>query len=454
MTDNQGLLPNNVSITSDLLYDLKPSSGRGRSYRCSIQPTNKQTFSGGDTAILMIPCGRRGTFLDNQSSYIKYTIVNNEVALGKTAFLDNNGACVINRLDVFHASNMLESIQSYNTLYSYLLDFQLNVSQAYSLSNTFGTSYDYNRKGYPLGLSTGANKLTVCMPLLSGVVGLGLDKSLPVGSLNDDIRLEITFENNTQALCWSGTPATSYTIVGLELELTYIELADDSMNIVNSVSPLNDTVFLHGNSWRHYVSSIAANTAGTYSTLVPCRFASTKTLVLCPRRSTEITSASSYSLSSRSNFGIDSYWWRVGSALIPQKFITLKSSSGLVAGYGEGFLELQKSLHALNHAELSGNLPFTYYNVNDAVDATAGITAITTNTTADSFKNGFCIAQNLETYSQRNDVLINGLNTLSSQTFFECNIGTAPSNAYTLDFYANFDQILVKDQQGILSVRF
>ena len=52
MTDNQGLLPNNIGITSDLFYDLKPSSGRGRSYRCSIQPTNKQVFSPGDTCIM------------------------------------------------------------------------------------------------------------------------------------------------------------------------------------------------------------------------------------------------------------------------------------------------------------------------------------------------------------------------------------------------------------------
>ena len=192
MTDNQGLLPNNVGITSDLLYDLKPSSGRGRSYRCSIQPSNKQTFSGGDTAILSIPCGRRGTFLDNQQSYIKYTIQNNEILAGKTAFIDNNGACVINRLDVFHASNMLESIQQYNVLYSYLLDTQINTSQSYGLSSMFGTATDFNRKGYPLGLSTGANKITVCMPILSGVIGLGLDKNLPVGSLNDDIRVEIT----------------------------------------------------------------------------------------------------------------------------------------------------------------------------------------------------------------------------------------------------------------------
>ena len=117
-------------------------------------------------------------------------------------------------------------------------------------------------------------------------------------------------------------------------------------------------------------------------------------------------------------------------------------------------MEILKSFHSLNHAELCGVISNIMYNTNDVGDAPSGVNAVTGYSGANSFQNGFCIAQNLETYSQKNDVLINGLNTLSSQTFFECNIGTGLATAYTLDFYANFDQILVKDQQGILSVRF
>ena len=36
---------------------------------------------------------------------------------------DNNGASVINRLDVFLGSNLLETVQACNVLYIYLLDF-------------------------------------------------------------------------------------------------------------------------------------------------------------------------------------------------------------------------------------------------------------------------------------------------------------------------------------------
>ena len=61
----------------------------------------------------------------------------------------------------------------------------------------------------------------------------------------------------------------------------------------------------------------------------------------------------------------------------------------------------------------------------------------------------------LESFALRNDVLLSGANTLSTQVFFEANMnvtaGTA--SAYTLDFYAYFDQILVLEN-SILSVKF
>jgi hypothetical protein len=50
------------------------------------------------------------------------------------------------------------------------------------------------------------------------------------------------------------------------------------------------------------------------------------------------------------------------------------------------------------------------------------------------------------------------MNTLTSQIFFEANVGwgaagLTPTVAFTLDYYANFDQILVLEN-GIMSARF
>ena len=51
MTDTTQLIPNNLAVTSDLDYRLKPSAPRSRSYRASILPTNKNTFNPTDTGI-------------------------------------------------------------------------------------------------------------------------------------------------------------------------------------------------------------------------------------------------------------------------------------------------------------------------------------------------------------------------------------------------------------------
>lgn len=455
MTDSSSLLQNRTSVTSDLRYDLKPSSGRGRAYRASILPTNASVFQPASTTILYAPCGRRGTFLDPQQSYLKYTVLNNDAT--NTLFFDGGAWSPINRIDIFHGSNLLESVQQANVLYSFLYDFEANSSQRLGLScisglNDTGTIAT-TRKGMPFATSAG---VTVAIPLLSGVMGMGLDKYLPVCALADDIRIEITWETQTQGMVYSAS-GTAWSIVGVELELTYIELQDESLAIVNSESPLNGSLFLHGNSWRHYVSTLPTGTSGVYSTLVPSRQASLKSLVCCPRRATEIASATAYSLSSRINPNFANYWWRVGANLLPQKYVQLINSNGTIRGFAEAYMEIQKMFHSMNHPEMAGAFTFSQFNVAD--NATADTTVANggvnvPNTGATSYLNAFAIGQNLETYSQKDDVIINGLNTLSSQVFFEANINTATAASYTLDFYANFDQILVKDETGILSVRF
>ena len=196
MTDTESLIPNNQAITSDLDFRLKPSACRSRSYRASILPTNKSTFNPTDTCIIYIPGGRRNTYLDCGQSYMRMTIKNTDPAGAFT--LDNAATCVINRLDVFHGSNLLETIQSYNILTSYILDMQSSLSQRYGLSNIYGFDTTGNRGGVSL---VGQAQNTFCLPIFSGVIGVLSDKMLPIGLLADDIRIEITFETLALAVC-------------------------------------------------------------------------------------------------------------------------------------------------------------------------------------------------------------------------------------------------------------
>lgn len=434
---------------------------------------------------MYIPGGRRNTYLDPQQSYIRYTIKNNDTSVASTStvpggmYLDNNGACVINRLDVFHASNLLESIQSYNQLMTIMLDTNINSAQKLGLSSAYGTAStvqagaDISRKGafingtYYTGSASASatGQLTICMPVISGVFGLSADKMLPIGKLNDDIRLEFTFEQQNVAVVYQTTSAsTSWTITDVQLELAIVELSDEGESMVNSVISPSHPIYLHGNSYRHYTSTLAASTSGGVSVLVPARFGSLKSLFVCPRRAVETAGTylpTSYTLSSRINPNFAQYWWRVGSALLPAKYVTLENAQ-TTGGYAEAFMELQKAFHSVSTPANASVLPASIYNVSDAatiliaaqtgVNVAKGGTDVATSNT--SYLNGFLIGQELESFANRSDILLSGYNTLSQQVFFEAQINNATSaNSYTLNIFANYDHILVLDQ-GILSVRF
>jgi hypothetical protein len=78
--------------------------------------------------------------------------------------------------------------------------------------------------------------------------------------------------------------------------------------------------------------------------------------------------------------------------------------------------------------------------------------------TLNSHQNAFAIAQDFECFANKTDLLLSGMNTLSSQIFFECNVGwgtagQTPTVAFTMDYYGNYDLILCLNN-GILSAKF
>jgi hypothetical protein len=466
MSDASSLmLPNQVAVASDCLYNLKPSSCRARSYRASVPSSNKSVFTAADQIIAYIPGGRKNTYLDPQQSYMRITVQNNEAA-GVYFNFDGNGASIINRLDTFHSGNCIDSIQQYNALMNYILDAQLNLSEKTGLSNIYGTNSDGTVANNRAGLRAhGQQRITICIPLL-GAFGLGAEKLIPIGQLYDDIRLEISTASVVEGMVWSVATVTAnpYQIIDFQLELQIIELSDEGQSMVESVTPFYNPVYMHCNSWRHYSSTLNAAFSGTYSALVPARFASLKSLVVLPRRNTEIVSQLAYSTGSRINPCIASYWFRVGAYMVPQRPITLFSTSN-TGGNGEAFCELQKCFHGMNRPEMCTGLPYHHYNVVDIAAIDAGIGGFVGGAgqpvlpgLAGSHANGFAIGQDFETFANKTDLLLSGMNTLTSQIFFEANVGwgaagLTPTVAFTLDYYANFDQILVLEN-GIMSARF
>jgi hypothetical protein len=111
----------------------------------------------------------------------------------------------------------------------------------------------------------------------------------------------------------------------------------------------------------------------------------------------------------------------------------------LVSGFSKSFAELQRSFHGLSNNLFSESVQSTIYNVAETVDTNVGDGSyvIALSDGANSYKNGFAIAQELESFSNRNDTILSGINTLGS----------------FLDFYAYHDMIRVHEN-GLYSVKF
>jgi len=107
----------------------------------------------------------------------------------------------------------------------------MNIASSFGLSTLLGTgttaTYDLvDRTGNSIPAS---GRLTVCLPIISGVTGTLSDKMLPSGKLASDIRLEFTLENLLNSVIYAAQAATTgWTIVSSEIEAQIVELSEES----------------------------------------------------------------------------------------------------------------------------------------------------------------------------------------------------------------------------------
>jgi hypothetical protein len=292
------------------------------------------------------------------------------------------------------------------------------------------------------------------MPLISGVVGNMCSKMLPL-SLCDDIRVEFLLETlQASVVTTAAYGGSDWKISSWELELSILELSDEGMRMVEQITPFSEPIMIHGSTYRHTPTTLLGGTIGTISSPIPFRYTSLRQIIACPRRSTESTDKLSYSLSSRINPNIDSYSFRVGSLMVPQKPITLANST-TTGGYAEAFMELLRAQHSNTDIGFSPSISKAYYNVAETASnyGVIGATAAG-NTTNLSYKNAFAISQEFEQIANRSDILLSGTNTNNLQIFHDYTISTAIGVAYTINYYALLDHIITLDPTGLLTCRW
>lgn len=488
-------LPVDQALTSDMLLGLKPSAPKSRSYRISVPPLNKNQFVPGDQVIFELPTGRRGTWLDQSQSYIKFSVQFSSTAAaapqGSGIYLENSAYSFIQRLDIYNSSNLLETINEYGQLANFLLDTSLTQSDKLGLSPLLGTNSSTvingtggvytqfsglasiqtpgDRSGtsfQSVSTATGINTAipyTFCLPVLSGVVGVNASKMLPVGQMFNPIRCEFYLAALNDAI-YAGTAAVgaNWQLINVEFDVCYVELLDSSLDM--TMGP-DDAQYISTTTYRQTSATIPLATAGEFTNMLPFRCSSLTAIYARFRNQSSaangVNATAAYRKSSSVNPNLASYYFRIGSSMYPNKPVYLMSSQ---SGTGaEGYAELLKSFHALSST--IGNSAIGISNYNVATTATLGFNqafvpgAKTTAVTTDTFANAFAIGLELQSFSNRSDTILSGISTLNSQVFFTGTIfngltaGGVDNKDIVADFFGQMDMILVL-QNGILTAKY
>ena len=84
------------------MYQPKPSAVSSSKARWNQPSYNKSTYNPGEVVMIIIPTGRRGSFLNTRMSYLKFKVTNTGTDAAHTIAADFNIASIFSRLELYH----------------------------------------------------------------------------------------------------------------------------------------------------------------------------------------------------------------------------------------------------------------------------------------------------------------------------------------------------------------
>ena len=374
-------------LPSNSKYVGKRESASGRRYRTNLQPLNQSSgYSGNSIITIQIPT-RNNTLLIPSESFLKFTLnaTNSSGAASTYAMLDSQGAhAFIQKISIYHGSNLLSQIDNYNGLAKVLMDSTCpedKVKGAFSISSgtkpeyitTLPTSADASAANLALALSgtscltksvnsgktiSGALAIaatftdTYCINLMCLLGSLSSNKYLPLFEMTSaPIRLELTLVptlNSAGAFFATSVPSASvgtgirWSLDNVEYIGEFLELSDSAISAIRSgsESPIQFVV----PDFRNYQTSFTLPTAQTsISVPIPAKFSSLKSIFCTIRNNTYAMGAAKFYPFAHCKFGLTNYNFRIGSEVIPS------TAPNTVSEFASELFKAVGSLSDLNH---------------------------------------------------------------------------------------------------------
>ena len=377
---------------------------------------NAGTFTKGNS-VIRIPISSSSCFLDPQLTYLKFTYTNDTK---ENQHFDGSASSLIQRIRIYSKSGGgdLEDVRNYGQLVNMLSDLQYGLNERFTKSHEgYGSGgfmpsalpeikerlYDIktNADGkidtFALYGGAGVRSLlaeqvasatsagatasslgtkeptiaaagvrTVCIPLLSSLIGSGGQKYLPL-FLTGELVLEIELAHGT------GT----YSTVNVEQEF---KISDVSLHcqLITFSSTINDALIamtlragirLHGCCWTSSVQSIPN---GTNAVVIADRLKSVKSLFMTFSKSRG--AVNTIRALARNNNNISSLKFHIGSEYYPNQAITCTSTNDatIEATCGEFMIETLKAIGEFSNVNHTGLMNSANFANNDATATSCG----------------------------------------------------------------------------------
>lgn len=442
-------------IPANLKYQSKVESAPARRYLTLIQPQGGTgTYNPGDTITINIPT-RANTALVPSESYLRGQFNLIASTASTSSCLESCGwHQFIQRVRVFHGSNLLEDIDNYGQLAKILYDFQAPEDAVKGrFAITTGTNEEYSgvgvaatalanvrsvNRGRALGaLAASTTSFPFAINLVSLVGALSGEKYLPLWEMTAaPLRVELVLQSSLiRAMMVEGGAGLNFTATAINYAGEFLELPDSAVAAIKSGSSSPMQMVLP--SWRSYTNSAAITTAGTQVSFpVPAKFSSLKNIVVATRSTAG--NAAQYP-SSHCRFGLTSYNFRVGSEVLPSTAPT---------SIPEIYNEAVKCFGSLADLQVQPSIDNTAYSLNVPNTAAGLVEASTEDSGA------FLTGIDMEIYQNADkSSIFAGTNTNTSDIFYIANHTPGADVTILQTAFACFDQVLVYEN-GVAYARY
>jgi len=457
-------------LPKSLKYGNKSEASMARSYTSNIQPNGALNgYTQGTVTTVMIPTGPN-LALVSAESVLKFSAITLGADDGR---LDSAGAHgFIQRIRVFHGSNLLEDTDHYGLVAKEYFDLQVSTDACYGkYSILSGTRNDqlvgmYNastvsavpnatdagtantlanalktaivKGGNSLCVNSGALlpynvQNTYCITLLSILGSLCSNNYFPLFECTSaPLRLEIQWANSIQSVGAFPSTTTGFRIDNIEYIASYIALSSEAMSIIKGgqSGPLSFT--LQGLRNYNTTANLPSGATTQVNFNIPAKFASVKNIIATCRSSAHgVNTALYFPFSSNMN-GLQNYNFKIGShSSIPA------IAPNSVAQY---FTELLKAVGSISDLNHQPSIDIASYQQPLAViNTTATITDGSVNS------GSFMIGLDLENYAESDkSTIYTGYNTKNDDVILSMNFSPSMNiPSARLDAFVMFDQELV-----------